>query len=111
MTPAQPVAPDTVAPELEVRHNPAANRFETVVDGKLGVANYHLAGKVMRIHHTEVPPSLEGRGIGSRIVRAVLDYADAHGLEVEPWCGFVRSYMRRHPETHRLLAKGFPPLN
>ncbi len=97
-------------PAIEVRHNAAANRFETTVEGMLGVANYHLAGNVMRIHHTEVPRTLEGRGIGSRIVRAVLEYADQHGLKVEPWCGFVRSYMRRHPETHRLLAEGFPPI-
>ena len=71
------------------------------------VANYHLVDGVMRIHHTEVPADLEGRGIASRIVHDALVYAEGHGLKVEPWCSFVRSYMRRHPETQRLLPEGF----
>jgi predicted GNAT family acetyltransferase len=97
-------------PEIEVRHNAAASRFEATVGGLLGVANYNLVGNVMRIHHTEVPPALEGRGVGSQVVRAAIAYAEANGLEVEPWCGFVREYMRRHPDTQRLLPKEFPPL-
>ena len=71
------------------------------------VANYHLVDGVMRIHHTEVPPTLEGRGIAGRLVEEALAYAEGHGLKVEPWCSYVRSYMQRHPETQRLLPEGF----
>ena len=92
---------------LAVRHNAAANRFEAEVDGRTCFASYHLVEGVMRIHHTEVPADLEGRGIASRIVHEALAYAESHGLDVEPWCSFVRSYMRRHPETQRLLPEGF----
>ena len=97
-------------PEIEIRHNAAASRFEATVGGLSCVANYNLVGKVMRIHHTEVPPALQGRGIAGKVVRAALAYAEANGLEVEPWCGFVRAYMRRHAETQRLLPKDFPAL-
>ena len=93
--------------EIEVRHNEAENRFEAEVDGRLCVANYRLVDGVMRIHHTEVPPRLEGRGIASRIVSEALAYAQAHGLAVEPWCSFVRNYMRQHPDTQKLLPAGF----
>ena len=92
---------------VEVRHNPAASRFEAEVEGRLGVANYHLVDGVMRIHHTEVPSRLEGRGIASQIVSGALAYAEANGLKVEPWCSFVRNYMREHPESQRLLPEGF----
>lgn len=92
---------------LAVRHNAAANRFEAEVDGRVCVASYHLVDGVMRIHHTEVPADLEGRGIASRIVEEAMVYAEGHGLRVEPWCSFVRSYMRRHPESQRLLPEGF----
>ena len=92
-------------PAIEVRHNAEASRFEAEVDGRLCVANYHLVDGVMRIHHTGVPPSLEGRGIASRIVREALAYAEAHGLAVEPWCSFVRNYMRQHPDAQRLLPQ------
>ncbi len=92
---------------IEVRHNEAASRFEAEVEGRLCVANYRLVDGVMRIHHTEVPPRLEGRGIAGRIVSEALAYAEAHGLAVEPWCSFVRNYMRQHPDTQKLLPAGF----
>lgn len=93
---------------IEVRHNAAASRFEATVEGKLCVADYRLVDGVMRIHHTEVHPALARRGIAGQIVRAAFDYAEANSLKVEPWCGYVRAYMKRHPETQRLLPEGFP---
>jgi len=92
---------------IEVHHNAAASRFEAMVNGLLCVADYHRVDNVMRIHHTEVPRALAGRGIAGQIVRAAFAHAEANGLEVEPWCGYVRAYMKRHPETQRLLPKGF----
>jgi predicted GNAT family acetyltransferase len=60
----------------------------------------------MRLVHTEVPAELEGRGIASRLVAAAFAYAREQGLTVVPVCSYVRSYMRRHPETASLLAEG-----
>lgn len=77
------------------------------MDGRLCVANYQIVDGVMRIHHTEVAPGLEGRGIAGRIVEEALRYADGHGLKVEPWCSFVRSWMQRNPDSQRLLPEGF----
>lgn len=96
---------------IEVRHNAVANRFEATVDGKLCVAEYQLVDDVMRIHHTEVHPSLARRGIAGEIVRAAFAFAEAHALKVEPWCAYVRAYMKRHPDTQRLLPEGFPALH
>jgi uncharacterized protein len=96
-----------VKPNVEVRHNAAASRFEAIVDGLLCRADYYLVDGVMRISHTEVPSALEGRGIAAQLLRAAFAHAEANGLEVEPWCGYVRAYMRRHPETHRFLPAGF----
>lgn len=98
-------------PAIEIRHNAAASRFEATVDGLLCVSDYHRVGDVMRMHHTEVPPALEGRGIAAQLVRTALTYADANGLKVEPWCVYVRAYMKRHRETQRLLPEGFPALH
>ena len=92
--------------DLDIRHNEAAHRFEADVHGSVAHADYRLQGEVMRIFHTEVPRAVEGRGIGGQLVRAALDHARAHGLQVVPLCSYVRSYMRRHPETHDLLPAG-----
>ena len=48
-----------------------------------------------------------GLAVPPRTVSLSYGYAAENGLKVEPWCGYVRSYMRRHPETQRLLADGF----
>ena len=105
MTPQDPGTP--IDAGIEILHNAAARRFQATVDGLLCFADYQRVDDVLRIHHTEVPRALEGRGIAGRIVRAAFAYAEANGLEVEPWCGYVRAYMKRHPETQRLLPQGF----
>lgn len=89
---------------IEVVHNAAASRFEARIEGHLCRADYRVDGGMMRIFHTEVAPSLEGRGIAAALVRAALDYAAANGLKVVPQCSYVRAYLRRHPEAQGLLA-------
>jgi len=93
--------------DIEIRHNAAASRFEATVDGMLCRADYHLIDGVMRIYHTGVPAEVEGRGIAAALVRSAFEHAEANDLRVEPWCGYVRTYMKRHPEAHRLLPDGF----
>jgi predicted GNAT family acetyltransferase len=55
-------------------------------------------------HHTEVPKELEGRGIGSALVRGLLEIARAQGLKVQAVCPFVKAYLDRHPEYADLLS-------
>ncbi len=93
-------------PAIAVVHNVAESRFEAVVDGGLCRADYRMAGDVMRLVHSEVPRELEGRGLAGQVVRGALNYARANGLKVVPVCSYVRAYMRRHKETHGLLAEG-----
>jgi predicted GNAT family acetyltransferase len=91
---------------LTLIHNTAASRFEQTVDGLLCVADYALSGNTMTLHHTEVPPGLEGRGIAAALVAAALDHARGEGWRVRPTCSYVARYMQRHPETLDLLATG-----
>ena len=99
-------SPDRSTPlcAVAVEHDAARSRFRAVVDGLQSVADYRLAGNVMRLTHTEVPAALEGRGIASALVREALAHAARQGLKVEPRCSFARGYTPRHPETHGLLA-------
>ena len=81
-----------------VRDNTERHRFELDADGHVAFSNYKRADGVLTILHTEVPKALEGRGIGSTLVRGVLDAARTQRLKVNPVCPFVRGYMERHPE-------------
>ena len=92
-------------PEIEIVHDVQAQRFVAVVDGRECECAYLLADGVARLVHTEVPRALEGRGIAAALVRQALEWARAEGLKVRPVCGYVASYMRRHPQTQDLLAR------
>ena len=48
-------------PKIAIQHNPAAMRFEAVVDGMLCRSDYRLHGDTMMLVHTEVPAQLEGK--------------------------------------------------
>lgn len=88
----------------EITDNRAASRFELAEDGATAVAEYRLGDGTITFTHTVVPPALEGRGIGSRLVKAALEAARERGLAVVPHCLFVAAYIERHPEYRELLA-------
>ena len=54
--------------------------------------------------HTEVPEALSGQGVGSKLVRGVLDALRAEGAKVVPRCEFVAAYVERHPEYRDMVA-------
>jgi len=85
-----------------VVHNSGKNRFELTLQGHTAVLDYLLAGTTITFTHTGVPPAIEGRGIGSKLARAGLEYARSQGLKVRTTCWFVSKYLRRHPEFQDL---------
>ncbi len=87
-----------------VHDNAAAHRFETVVDGHAAVATYRVEGDVITFEHTVVPEALRGQGLARELVEFALAAARARGLKVVPQCEVFFAYMRKHPETHDLLA-------
>ncbi len=82
-----------------VTDNRDASRLEASVDGDIAELIYRLrAGRLVLIH-TGVPPSLEGRGVGGKLVQAAIDWAGRDGLVVVPLCPFARGWLKRHPDT------------
>ena len=87
-----------------VRDNSERHRFELDADGHVAFSNYRRDGGTITILHTEVPKELNGRGIGSALVRGLLDIARAQRLTVKPLCPFVSGYIAKHPEYADLLG-------
>jgi predicted GNAT family acetyltransferase len=93
-------------PNSRVRDNPSELRYELLVgDDVVGEILYRLAPDAVVLVHTEVSPSLEGKGLGAQLVADALDDIRARGLHVVPICPFVRSYIRRHPEYRDLVVR------
>ena len=90
---------------ITIQDNPDENRFELRVDDELaGVAEYVLGPGTIVFTHTVVEEKWNGRGLGTRLARHVLDAARERGLRVRPKCPFIRSYIERHPKYGDLVA-------
>lgn len=89
--------------KIQVKHNPAENRFETLIEGFPGKVDYILDGKNFVITHVGVHPELRGQGIAARLVEVSLEYAKENVLRVIPMCSYAAAYMRRHPEYAELM--------
>jgi len=86
-----------------VSNNPAHHRYELKVDGHIAATYYEIADGVITFIHTEVPPELGGKGIGSKLIEGALDQVRTDGLKVIAQCPFVRAYIEKHPEYADLL--------
>ncbi len=90
--------------KLNIVNNALKHRFEAEVGTKTAFLNYRIAANVITFTHTEVPESINGRGIGTALVKAGLDYAVGQGLRVIPRCPFVADFVSTHPQYQKLIA-------
>jgi uncharacterized protein len=94
-----------VTGDLTIRDNAPELRYELLGEGKvLGEILYRTRPGSVVLLHTEVLPSAEGSGLGSRLVAGALDDIRARGLRVVPLCPFVAAYIRRHSEYSDLVT-------
>lgn len=89
---------------VAVTHNEPAHRFEATVDGLRSLLAYRLFPDRIVLHHTEVPPPIQGHGMAAKLTRAALDFARAHHLRVVPLCPYVSSFLRKHREYQDLVS-------
>jgi predicted GNAT family acetyltransferase len=87
----------------DVVNNKAHHRYELTVEGHLAATYYEISGNVITFIHTEVPPELGGKGVGSKLVKGALDQVRADGLKVIAQCPFVKAYIEKHPDYADLL--------
>lgn len=84
--------------ELDIKHIPEQNRFETTVDGFTAFVKYRVVNDGLDILHTIVPRAIEGQGIGAALVKESYDYAQNNNLKCLATCQFAVVWLRRHPE-------------
>jgi len=95
MTDAQPARPPAA---VEITRLDDRHRYELLVDGRrAGFAEFRLQPGAVVFTHTVVRPEFEGRGLGSRLAKYVLDDAVARGERIVPECPFIAAYLREHP--------------
>ncbi len=91
--------------------NEVANQYEFHIEGHIPRIEYIKTPKEKTtqkifLTHTEVPQALEGKGIGSAIIKQTLEEIKKNDWTLVPLCPFVAAYIKRHPEWKALVLKG-----
>lgn len=89
---------------VRIERDDELGRYEILADDRrAGFMRFRLQGDLIALDHTEIDDRFEGEGLGSDLVRHVLDEARERGLGVLPFCPFVKSWIERHPEYADLV--------
>lgn len=84
----------------------SGQKYEYVMGEYRPQIEYQIKGNDIYLTHTRIPEELRGQGIGTELVKDVLEDIDHEGYKLVPLCGFVASYIKKHPEWTRLLKEG-----
>jgi predicted GNAT family acetyltransferase len=91
-------------PEKTIAHAPEHSRYELKLDEQVvGVADYRQDGNVRSFTHTGVEPDHRGEGLAAELIEFALREAKEDGLEVLPYCWYVRDHIAQHPEYMELV--------
>ncbi len=97
--PAPDAAPAPDPDAVRVVEDDSAQRYNALLgDETAGFVTYRGRGERRVLVHTEVDPRFEGRGIGSRLVKGVLEDLRDRGIRAQVLCPFITDYLRRHPD-------------
>ena len=98
-------APSPATPAV-VTDDQAQSRYEMRVKGELaGFLTYHRNGQAISLIHTEVEPAFQGHGLATHLARFSLDDARKRGLAVLPFCPYVNSWIKKHPDYADLVPQ------
>ncbi len=87
--------------------NEKKKRFEIEINGHFAFINYGDFGNQIALVHTEAEPELQGTGAASAIVEKTLQYIESEDRTLLPFCPYVFSYIKKHPEWKRLVDTHF----
>jgi uncharacterized protein len=91
---------------LTIADQPEQQRYVAMQnDVVVAFAEYRPAATARMFTHTEVSQSLEGQGVGSKLVRFALEDVRQKGMQVVPMCPFVAAYIKRHKDEFLELVQ------
>jgi predicted GNAT family acetyltransferase len=92
--------------EIKHEHNEKKGRFYNEEGGKtLAEMVYVMAGtEKMIIEHTEVDASLEGKGVGKKLLETLVQYVRQESIRVIPLCPFANATFKRVKEWQDVLV-------
>lgn len=90
---------------LEINEDLA--QFELKVGEHVALIKFKNAGSKIALIHTEVPDALAGTGAAAALVEKTLTWIQEQGKMVLPFCPFVFSFIRKHPDWKSIVDPKF----
>lgn len=90
--------------EYNVINNEKLGQFEIHEGDSIAFMEYRFHNKKIALMHTEVPESLEGKGLAPALAEYAFKYAKDNNFPVMVYCPYVNVYLKRHPELREQLA-------
>jgi len=86
--------------------NTELKQYEFHIKEHIPRIEYIKAQNSIYLTHTEVQKQLAGKGVGTALVKQVLQDIKDKNLTLVPLCPFVATYIKRNPEWRSLVLKG-----
>ncbi|WP_346236221.1 GNAT family N-acetyltransferase [Niabella insulamsoli] len=94
---------------IPLKNNEAAHRFEIEVNGSIAFIEYQTdEDGILSLVHTEAPAELAGTGAAAALVEKTFILLKVEGKQIQPFCPYIFSFIKKHPEWKQLVYKGFP---
>ncbi|GAA1567640.1 MULTISPECIES: GNAT family N-acetyltransferase [Kribbella] len=99
------------ARSLTVLENDELRRYELLAAGTtVGTLDFRLLGRRRVLGHTEIAADQRGRGLGTALIKAVLDDLITTGVRVTNYCPAVERFLQVNPEYVVVLDPAHPPV-
>jgi uncharacterized protein len=89
----------TETDNTEVVNDTERHRLVLARDGHEGELIYERRSNQLILVHTEVPKELEGKRVGSLLVKAAGTWAEKDALVIVPWCPYARRWLQQHEDV------------
>ncbi len=94
--------------DIPLVKNEEKQRFEINIDGYFAFIDYKERGDTISLVHTEAAPELAGKGAAAAVVEKTLQYISDNNKSLKPFCPYIFTYIKRHPEWKRIVSTDFP---
>ncbi|MGC8936874.1 MAG: GNAT family N-acetyltransferase [Candidatus Methanomethylicaceae archaeon] len=74
------------------------------LDGAEAFLKFHVDKGKMYLDATYTPEEHRGKGVGTKMMEAAINYAKERKLSIVPICPFAVEYFKRHPEYKNVLG-------
>jgi predicted GNAT family acetyltransferase len=93
--------------EYKIDNNEKLMHFEIHEGDATAFLEYRFYKNDIAFMHTEVPESMEGKGVASALAEYAFKFAKEHKRPVMVYCPFVAVYLKRHPGVRVQLDKEY----